>query len=157
MTHQQITSILVQQQKLTDAQRDTLLEHLGAGSDNTPLLATAAEHFGLNEIDLLDALADHLRRSADRVNLSQTPHDPASLAHLSARDAWDYLVLPLTIEPDGHLLCCTTEETLPTALVFLMRTLAVPFRVVLADIRPIEQYIAEQYHYEGIDLDVDAA
>lgn len=155
MTHEQMTTVLVEQQLLTDPQRSTVLESPMTPSDNQCFLEHTAELFGLHEVDLLDALTKHLRHAAPVVKLSQTAHDAASLEYLSARDAWDYLILPLAVEPDGHLLCCTTSETLSTALAFLMRTLAVPFRIVITDVRPLEQYIAEQYHYEGVDVDLD--
>lgn len=155
MTHEQMTTVLVEQHLLTDEQRASVLESPTTPSDNQCFLEHTAEQFGLHEIDLLDALTKHLRHAAPEVKLSQTAHDAKALEYLAARDAWDYLILPLSIEPDGHLLCCTTPETLSTALAFLMRTLAVPFRVVITDVRPLEQYIAEQYHYEGLDVDVD--
>jgi len=155
MTHEQMTTVLVEQELLTEPQRAAVLSSSATPSDNQCFLEHTAELFGLNEVDLLDALTKHLRGSAPEVKLSQTAHDRAALEYLSACDAWDYLILPLAVEPDGHLLCCTTAETLSTALAFLMRTLAVPFRVVIADVRPLEQYIAEQYHYEGVEVDMD--
>ena len=155
MTHEQMTAVLVQQQLLSEAQQQAVLESTTTPSDNQCFLEHTAELFGLHEIDLLEALTQHLRHAAPHVKLTQTAHDAQALEYLAARDAWDYLVLPLAVEPDGHLLCCTTPETLSTALAFLMRTLAVPFRLVLSDVRPLEQYIAEQYHYEGVDVDMD--
>lgn len=151
MTPEQMTAVLVAQHQLTEDQRTALLDQLHATSDKVSLIDLAHEQFGTNELDLLDALAKHLQKNADHVKLSQTPHEPGALTYVPARDAWDYLILPLELEPDGSLLCCTTEETLPTALAYLMRSLNVPFHVVTADVRPLEQYIAEQYHYEGVD------
>lgn len=151
MTPEQMTSVLVAQHQLTESQRDALLGQLHDASDKISLLDLAHEQFGVNELDLLDALTKHLQSSTDHVKLSQTPHEPAALTYVPARDAWDYLILPLELEPDGSLLCCTTEETLGTALAYLMRSLDVPFHVVISDVRPLEQYIAEQYHYEGVD------
>lgn len=155
MTHEQMTTVLVEQQLLTQDQREAVLQSSATPSDNQCFLEYTAEQCGLHEVDLLDALGKHLRQAAPHVKLAQTAHDPAALAYLSPRDAWDYLILPLAVEPDGHLLCCTTPETLSTALAFLMRTIAVPFRIVFTDVRPLEQFIAEQYHYEGVDVDVD--
>ena len=108
---------------------------------------------------LLTLLCEHLLCTVDRVRLSQMPHDPAALNYLTARDAWDYLLLPLQMQSDGTLLICTTEETLGASLTFLLKTLEVPFELVLSDIQAVEQYVAEQYRYEGLDLDagVEAA
>lgn len=155
MTHEQMTTILVQQKLIDPAQQAALLTPANAPSDQQCFLEHAAEQFNLHEVDLLDGLAKHLRGTAKHVRLSKTAHDTSVLDYLSARDAWDYLVLPLAIDPDGRLLCCTTEETLSTALAFLMRTLAVPFRLVVTDVWALEQYIAEQYHYEGVDVDAE--
>ncbi|MEL7088603.1 MAG: hypothetical protein AAGL98_09230 [Planctomycetota bacterium] len=151
MTPEQMTAVLVAQHQITEKQRATLLGQLHADSDKISFLELAHRQFGVDQLDLLNTLARHLQKSADHVKLSQTPHEPGALRYVPARDAWDYLILPLELEPDGTLLCCTTDETLPTALAYLMRSLRVPFHVVTADVRPLEQYIAEQYRYEGVD------
>lgn len=151
MSPEQMTAVLVAQQQLTEPQRQTLLDRIQATSDNVDLLALAHEQFGVNELNLLTVLAKHLQKSCEHVQLCETAHEAEALTHVAARDAWDYLILPLQIQDDGTLVCCTTEETLATALAYLMRTLSVPFDVVIADVGPLEQYIAEQYHYEGID------
>ncbi|MEM8739148.1 MAG: hypothetical protein AAGG38_11830 [Planctomycetota bacterium] len=117
----------------------------------------AAAAWGVDEAAALHSLSGYWRREAARVQLHRVPHDPAALGYVGARDAWDYLILPLAVEPDGHLLCCTTVETLPTAIARLLNTLSVPFRLVVADIRPLEQYIAEQYRYEGVEVEGEAA
>ncbi|MEM9418768.1 MAG: hypothetical protein AAGA25_06865 [Planctomycetota bacterium] len=157
MTHEQITSVLVEENLLTQDQRTAVLTAPGVTSDNQCFLEHAAKHLNLDEVELLGGLIEHTRRNATEVKLTQTAHDPAALEYICARDAWDYLILPLAIEPTGHLLCCTTSETLGTALAYLTRTLAIPFSIVITDIRPLELYIAEQYHYEGVDLDTEAA
>lgn len=151
MTPEQMTAVLVQENRLTEDQRDTLLRELSATSDKASLLELAQQQFGLGELDLLDVLADHLQNSIQTVRLPQTAHEPGVLKFVPARDAWDYLILPLEMQADGRLLCCTTEETLPTALAYLIRSLDIPFHLVIADVRPLEMYIAEQYHYEGVD------
>lgn len=156
MTHEQITAVLVEQKVLTPEQQTAVLDSPDSASDNQCFLTHTAEQLGLLEIDLLEAITRH-HKSAPEVRLSQTAHDPAALDYLAARDAWDYLILPLAVEPDGHLLCCTTPETLSTALAFLLHSLAVPFRIVVTDAGPLEQYIAEQYHYEGVDVENEAA
>ena len=155
MTHEQMTSVLVQQNLISQEQRTAVLSDPGVTSDTRCFLEHAAKE--LDESELLGGLIEHTRKTATAVKLTQTAHDPAALEYICARDAWDFLILPLAVEPDGHLLCCTTSETLGTALAYLTRTLAIPFRVVITDIRPLEQYIAEQYHYEGVDLDTEAA
>ena len=148
------TAVLVRHQLLSFADRPTLLERLASFGGDLP---AAAETLGLNREQVLESLAQETLRHAPRVKLSRTVHDPAALVHVSAGEAWDHVVLPLEVEADGTLVCCTTRETLITSLEFLYQKLELPFRVVLSDIGPLEQYIAEQYHYEGIEIEAEAA
>ena len=153
MTTTQLTSILVQQQQLTTQQRDELLHDAEGFSHLDALLAAAAERFHLESANLIDALSAQIAAAAPRIRLSQAPHDPEVLAYVPACDAWDYLILPLAFDEAGQLICCTTEETLQTSLAYLLGNLEVPFTLVLSDVSPLEMYIAEQYHYEGLDVD----
>lgn len=153
MTHDTIGTMLVDEGLLTQDEHRWVQDQLKASSPEASYLTLAAKLTEHDESTLLDQLVELLVDEAEHVRLSQAPHDPNALSYLTAQDAWDYVILPLAIEPDGHLLCATTEENLSAALAFLLNTLAIPFRVVLAEVRPLEQYIAEQYHYEGVDVD----
>ncbi len=150
MTLSEILPALAQDQLLSPEQRKRLQDDPPATAAD---LCSRLEDQGVSRDDIVGCLARQTRRTAERVRLSRVGHQPEALAYLTAGDAWDYLVLPLQIEPDGRLLCCTTGETLATSLDFLLRTLDLPFRLVLSDVGPLEMYIAEQYHYEGLDVD----
>ena len=154
MTYEQATAVLVQRQLLSRDDRRSLLSELAElGGD---LLSAVAQRSG-DAARVQRALAEAVLQDAPRVRLFSAVHDPAALGYLSARDAWDHLVLPLQVEPDGTVVCCTTRETLPTTLAFLYARLDAPFRIVLADLGPLELYIAEQYGYEGVEIDNEAA
>ncbi len=153
MTPEQATAVLVQRQLLTETARRQLLDAAAPGD----LIAHCVEASPADADQILHALASAAAGQAPRIRLAQVNHQPAALEYLSAREAWEYLILPLEIEADGTLLCCTTRETLPTSLGHLYRKIAGAFRIVLADIGPLEMYIAEQYRYEGIDIEAEAA
>ena len=156
MTPEQATAALVERRLLTDADRQLLLEEpsVAGGINDLPRRISAAS--GLDCEEIVQALAQAIVGSAPRVRLFQTPHDPAALEHVPARDAWDHLILPLAFAADGSLLCCTTRETLPASLGYLYRHLAVAFNVVLAEMTPLEMFIAERYRYEGVEVEVEA-
>ncbi|MEM6749658.1 MAG: hypothetical protein AAF612_04220 [Planctomycetota bacterium] len=97
-------------------------------------------------------LLSHLWGDAEEVNLAYEPLEPAVRSVISAREAWDALVMPLRIE-HGELVCATTQETYHTALNLLSRAYDGPTRLVIAGVRILEQFIAEQYGYEGVDID----
>ena len=98
------------------------------------------------------SLAVATNAPADEVNLAWQEIDPTCRRVLSAAEAWDSLVLPLRRE-DGVLVCATAVETLPAAAALLEGTVDEPVRFVLAECRPLEQFIAEQYGYEGVEID----
>ena len=154
MTHESAASVLVQHRLLRPEARGSLLGTLSTGLGD---LTAAMAELSVDVDEALRVLAQATLRDAERVRLFKVTHDPHALLHLTAGEAWDHLVLPLETETDGTLVCCTTRETLPSTLGFLYRRLKVPFRIVLADIAPLEQYIAEQYHYEGVEVDSEAA
>ena len=153
MTHEQMISVLVQQQAITEEQRDTLSDlNVLTADKSSASRASIAEPFGLHEIDLLS--------DASPTTCDAPPSGSTSPRPRTTRRALR-ICRPVTLgttsccrwrsKTEGRVLCCTTEETLPTAVAFLLRSVEVPFRIVIADVRPLEQYIAEQYHYEGID------
>ncbi len=86
------------------------------------------------------------------VNLARQRLDHGCSRHLSAQDAWNHLVLPLRLE-DGCLICATTHGALGDADALLRGKLKTPFRFVLAELRPLEEFIADIYDFEGIDVD----
>lgn len=113
----------------------------------------------------LEQLARLLRRDPDELiatleaavaptlapaTLTTLPHVPAALHQVAPHDAWDYLILPVSIDPDGTLMCVVCRDTLALALRFLLDHTGKPFRLQSAEAGPLEQYIAERYAYEGV-------
>ena len=85
------------------------------------------------------------------VNLLTEVIDDTCLHLIAPADAWENIVMPLRRE-NGHLVCASTRETVDSAALLLQRTLNQPFRFVLAELHLLEQFIAEQYAYEGVEL-----
>ncbi len=151
MNPQRIGKILIERGLLDESQVQQVLTH--QQTRYCPFGKLSAELFGLDEHDIYHALADQiLNHHIEEVNLINQTIDRNCLAILSPHDAWDYLVLPLRIE-NQELLCATTVETLPQAISIMQHAVDIPFRFVVTEIRPLEQFIAEQYNYEGIDID----
>ena len=85
------------------------------------------------------------------VNLLTETKDPACLDLISPTDAWNHMLLPLRME-QGRLICATTRETAAGAAALLGRNLSTPFDFVIAEAHLLEQFIAEQYEYEGVEI-----
>jgi len=121
-----------------------------------PFGKIASEMFNLDEAIVLACIAARLRERCQRVNLAHESFDARALDAISPAQAWDNLVLPLRIE-DGELVAATTPACLNDAVAALQRAVDQPFRLVLAETRPLEQFIAEAYGFEGVDLPETAA
>ena len=111
----------------------------------------AAEMFDLRQWEIWQACAAALIRDCPMTNLCRERADAQCLSLVSAQEAWQMLVMPLRMEA-GELVCATTEETLPQALALMHHRVDVPVRFVISEIRLLEQFIAERYGYEGVEL-----
>ncbi len=100
--------------------------------------------------ELAQALESAVGPTLTPAALDALPHVPAALQQIAPHDAWDYLILPVSIDTDGTLLCLVCRDTLALALTFLLNHTPQPFRLLSAEAGPLEQYIAERYAYEGV-------
>ena len=158
MTNTFTGEIMIEAGLLTAHQVDAVLHHQRKHPKARQSFGhVAAKLFQVSELAVLEALAEQARRHGTYARLHEQEIDRNCLYLLSPREAWDQLILPLHFDHDRELICATTVETLPTAIAFLQRRVSVPFRFVLADLRLLEQYIAEQYDYEGVDVVEEAA
>ena len=144
-----IGQILVEQGVLTTAQVDRALRT--QAERETPLGRIAEELFGISRGSVIAALAKQVAMRAPDASLATEHFDPQCLRMISAREAWDSLTLPIRWD-GGELLAATTIETLPAAIELLQARLDCPFHFVLAEMRPIEQFIASLYAYEGVEV-----
>lgn len=150
MKSQQIGRFLVEQGVLTKTQFQQASRR--SGLDRRPLWQHAAELSDLSEEDIWRQCAAALMRQCPHGDLFREKRENNCLPVLSPRQAWENLVLPLRVE-DGEMVCATTEETLAQALPLMMRASDLPCRYILVAVHAIEQFIAELYHYEGIEVE----
>ncbi|MFA9478327.1 hypothetical protein ACERK3_08465 [Phycisphaerales bacterium AB-hyl4] len=150
MESQQVGRFLVERGVLTQTQLQQANRR--SGLDRRPIWQHAAELNNLTESEVWNQCAAELVRQCPHGNLFRERREDNCMAVLSARDAWENLVLPLRVE-DGQMVCATTEETLAQALPLMMRASDLPCRFILVAVHSIEQFIAELYHYEGIEVE----
>jgi type IV pilus assembly protein PilB len=116
-----------------------------------PFGKLASQLFNLDEAIVIACIAARLRDRCRHVNLAHESFDRHALDAVSPEAAWDHLLLPMRIEA-GELVVATTYASMNDAVATLHRSLDRPFHFVLAEPRPLEQFIAEAYGFEGIDL-----
>ena len=149
MDNDLIGQILVEQGVLTADQVDTAL--VAQAEREAPLGRIAEELFGISHAHVISALAEQIAVRAPQASLATERFDPQCLRMISAKEAWDRLILPIRWD-DGELLCATTIETLPAAIELLQAKLDCPYHFAIAEMRPIEDFIASLYAYEGVEV-----
>ena len=149
MDNDLIGHILVEQGVLTKQQVATALA--AQDEKETPLGRLAEALFGIQRSSVIEALAEQVAMRAPQAALATEIFDPQCLRMISAKQAWDCLLLPIRWE-DGELLCATTIETLPNAIELLQATLDCPYHFAIAEMRPLEEFIASLYAYEGVEV-----
>jgi len=156
MDNNEIGHILVEQGVLSDEQ---VVQVISTQLERAEVFGKLAEEmFGISEQVVLEALSVQVARRSPQASLCAETFDPQCLQMISAKDAWDRLVLPIRWE-DGELLCATTIETLSAAIDLLQTQLECGFHFTIAEMRPLEEFIANLYAYEGVEIveDNDAA
>lgn len=149
MDNDLIGQILVEQGVLSEKQVTAALAM--QDDTETPLGRVVESLFGIERANIIEALAEQVAMRAPEAKLANQEFDPQCLEMISAKEAWDCLALPIRWE-DGELLCATTVETLPAAIELLQAKLDCPYHFAIAEMRPIEEFIASLYEYEGVEL-----
>lgn len=85
------------------------------------------------------------------LDLSTDDADPRALSIIDARQAWQFRVLPLRVEPNGEAVLCTTRSNLPRALRFTYSALDVPACFVLASEDALQAALERRYPFPGMD------
>ncbi|MEM6505620.1 MAG: hypothetical protein AAF711_09145 [Planctomycetota bacterium] len=149
MDNDLIGHILIEQGVLTQSQVDRALQV--QAEREAPLGRIAEQLFDIERNTVIEALAEQVVMRAPEASLASETYDPQCLQMLAAKQAWDNLILPVRWE-DGELLCVTTVETLPGAIELLQQKLDCPFHFAIAEMRPLEEFIASLYAYEGVEV-----
>lgn len=149
MDNDLIGHILVEQGVLTTNQVARALEV--QAEREAPLGRIAEQLFDIERSAVIEALAEQIVMRAPQASLATETFDAQCLRMISAKEAWDSLILPIRWE-GGELLCATTVETLPGAIELLQQKLDCPFHFSIAEMRPLEEFIASLYAYEGVEV-----
>ena len=149
MDNDLIGHILVEQGVLTPSQVERALQV--QAEREAPLGRIAEQLFDIERVTVIEALAEQVVMRAPDAALANEQFDQQCLAMLTAQQAWDNLILPIRWE-GGELLCATTVETLPGAIELLQQKLDCPFHFAIAEMRPLEEFIASLYAYEGVEV-----
>lgn len=149
MDNDLIGHILIEQGVLTPNQ---VTRALAAQTESeAPLGRIAEQLFDIERTVVIEALAEQVVMRAPDASLATEQFDEQCLRMISAKEAWDSLILPIRWE-DGELLCATTVETLPGAIELLQQKLDCTFHFAIAEMRPLEEFIASLYAYEGVEV-----
>lgn len=90
------------------------------------------------------SIEDALASLAGAVDLAAEVFDDQVLDVVTAREAWQYRVLPLRYE-DGVLLCASAIDRVDDAVLFIRERCTCDVRFVLVETVQLEQKIMQRY------------
>lgn len=146
-----IGQILVKHGVLTDSQ----CEHIITEQDQSgrPFGAIAEELFGVPSEAIEHAWADQYCMMAEWIDASLAKTDPAALATVDRRQAWQFRVLPISIR-GNELRVCTTRDHLVRALNFATRHIPMTCYFVLSETDELGAALMRHYPIEGMSLEM---
>ncbi len=139
--------LLVESGVLTHEQRDQILQEQRLIA--RPFGELAERMFGVDPDTIEQAWAAQYETLAGVVDPSQTEIDPRAAEVVTARQAWQFKVLPLRYE-HGELMLCTPRANLPRALRFAATQIADPCFFVVAEIDPMAATLQRLYPMPGL-------
>jgi len=148
-----IGHLLVEQGVLTDDQCDRIMGE--QESSGRPFGALAEELFGVSADAVERAWADQYALMAEKVDPSVARLDPAAIAMVDRRQAWQFRVLPMSFRA-GQLTVCTTREHLVRALNFTTKHVAATCYFVLAKPEDLGAALMRHYPMEGMSREMVA-
>lgn len=146
--------LLVQHGHLTPAQRDEILA--AQETRRRPFGLLAEEMFGVNPRVVERAWAEQFASLAEHVDPRTFAPDREALAAIDRRQAWQFKVLPLTLER-GAMLLCTTPEHLARAMRFAGWKVGHACQFVLAEGGALAEAMMRHYPMPGMGPRVIAA
>ena len=139
--------VLVNSGVLTAEQRDQVVEEQRLVA--RPLGELAERMFGVDPGTIEQAWATQYESLAGVVDPTEMDIDPDAANCVTARQAWQFKVLPLRFE-DGELMLCTPRENLPRALRFAATQLAESCFLVVAEPGPMAEVLQRLYPMPGL-------
>lgn len=147
---ERLGDVLVRHGAISQTQRDELVEQQSRSGRPTGLLAE--ELFDVPATEVERAWAAQYAAMAERVGAADIKPEARVRELISARQAWQFRVLPMKIER-GALVVLTSEKHLIRAHKFAFRTLSAsagqPIRVVLCDEFALFDALERYYRMDG--------
>lgn len=143
-----IGELLVSQGILTEAEVSRALA--AQRSRPEPFGAICERLFGVSPEAIEGAWAEQYARLTREWSPTLLEEDPALRELVSARQAWQFRVVPIREEPEGLLLATTTSH-LPRALRFATRFLDRPAIFMLVEATRLAEMLMRRYPIGGLD------
>jgi hypothetical protein len=141
--------LLVRQGVLTEQQvEDILTEQRAVGR---PFGELAERLFGVSPTDVERAWAEQYSQIAGEYSLHSARFESHALASITARQAWQFRVLPVRFSGD-ELTVCTTRDHLARALRFVGWKMENPCHFVLSSPENLAQMLMKHFPLAGASV-----
>ena len=114
-----------------------------------PFGALAERMFGVSPQDVEGAWIEQYASIAPRIDPRTERIDQDALTAVSARQAWQFRVLPLRYDKQ-ELVVCTSPRHLPRAINFVYRRLKTPSYFVTTDAQALGESLVARYPLAGL-------
>jgi hypothetical protein len=139
--------LMVRRNVLTQDQVDTILQV--QKEQGRPFGDIAENLFGVDPIVVEDLWAEQYASQTARIDPRREPIENGALSVLTARQAWQFRLLPVRRDGEG-LMICTTLENLARAVRFTYRALGQPAYFVLTEPGALGEALARYYPMPGM-------
>jgi len=140
--------ILVSRGVLTEEQVSRILAE--QSKRHRPFGLLAEQLCGVSTSEIEDAWAEQYQRLTDQVDPRCEARDPEAMKLMTARQAWQFRVMPLRFGEQGELIVVTTADHLRRAFRFISRVLARPALVLLTEPKMLGEALAEHFPMSGL-------
>lgn len=132
--------------------REQVDQVLSVQRESTRPFGDIAERMYGIEPDLIEAVwMDQYREQASELDSAPPEPNPRALASVTARQAWQFRILPLSIE-NGTLIAATTARHLAQASRFATAVLGRPVMLRVADSEVLANLLTRFYPLAGLDV-----
>lgn len=142
-----IGDVMVKQGILTESDRDAVLERQRETARPFGLLAE--QMFGVSPHGVELAWAEQYAEVADSVDPRTERVEPAALRTITARQAWQFGLLPMRYE-GNDLVIATTQHNLPRALRFTGWRFSHPCYLVIAEATALGEALDAHFPLRGM-------
>lgn len=143
--------ILVERGVLTAAQVEAVLSE--QSETHRPFGAIVERRFGVAAAQIEEAWSQQYSSLTDHVDARSEATDPEALKLVSARQAWQFKLVPLRFGEHDELIIVTTSEHLRRAFRFVSRVLERPALVLLTEPGMLGDALVSHYPMPGLSAE----